>query len=142
MSQFTTGVVEDTTNPNYDQEFTYCLSRTELSGKVLRLVVTDHERSRPGLGTDTNVIGVAVLALDHTGLAGDTETLAVREVWLPVLERNSQHVNDILADRSDISCYQSHSQPRRFDSRTHSCEKLSVQKLNVGMTHHQPLCNP
>ena len=103
MSQFSTGVVEDTTNPNYDQEFTYCLSRTELSGKVLRLVVTDHERSRPGLGTDTNVIGVAVLALDHTGLAGDTETLAVREVWLPVLERNSQHVNDILADRSDIS---------------------------------------
>ena len=57
----------------------------------------------PNTGMATNVIGVAVLALDHTGLAGDTETLAVREVWLPVLERNSQHVNDILADRSDFS---------------------------------------
>ena len=93
LAKFTTAVVEGTINPHYDQEFSFCLGRGELGGKVVRLVVTDHEKA------GTNVIGVAVVGLDQVGLVHDTETLTVREVWLSVMERNSETLKELLADR-------------------------------------------
>ena len=39
-------------------------------------------------------------SVGRAGLGGDTDSLIVKEVWLPVLERNSHHLNNLLADRS------------------------------------------
>ena len=50
-------------NPQYNEEFSYCISRSELGGKVVKLVMMEHERS--GLGGARNVIGLAVLPLDR-----------------------------------------------------------------------------
>ena len=60
-------MVEDSVNPQYNEEFSYCLSQAELGGKVVKLVLQDHERSGPGLGLGQarNVIGLAVLPLDR-----------------------------------------------------------------------------
>ena len=35
--------MDDSTNPEYNEEFTFSLSREELAGKVLKLSLADHD---------------------------------------------------------------------------------------------------
>ena len=41
--QFSTAVVDDSTNPEYNEEFIFRLTREELVGKVLKLSLADHD---------------------------------------------------------------------------------------------------
>ena len=44
LAKVTTAVVWDSVNPSYNEEFTFSLTRAGLAGKVIKVVVTDHER--------------------------------------------------------------------------------------------------
>jgi len=44
LPKYKTGVVEDTTDPEFNEEFSFNLSREETLGKVLRLTLSDHDR--------------------------------------------------------------------------------------------------
>ena len=107
LPKLTTAVVWDSVNPQYNQEFTFSLARAELAGKVVKVVVTDHERP----GGAKKVIGLAVVSLDTAGLLSEGELegegggLRVREVWLSVQTKISQELANLLSDRSDDSIF-------------------------------------
>ena len=71
-----TGVVEDSVQPEYNEEFSFCLAAPDIVGKVLKLSLMDHDSS------GKRVVGFSVLALDSCGL-GEGE-LSVKEVWLVI----------------------------------------------------------
>ena len=71
-----TGVVEDSVQPEYNEEFSFCLAAPDIVGKVLKLSLVDHDSS------GKRVVGFSVLALDSCGL-GEGE-LSVKEVWLVI----------------------------------------------------------
>ena len=83
-----TGVVEDSVQPEYNEEFSFCLAAPDIVGKVLKLSLMDHDSS------GKRVVGFSVLALDSCGL-GEGE-LSVKEVWLVI----SYHV--IIACEADL----------------------------------------
>ena len=97
LPKMTTAVVWDSVNPSYNEEFSFSLSRAQLAGKVVKVVVTDHERS----GGTKKVIGLAVVGLDTSGLLseGEADSLRVREVWLPVQTRITEELAHLLSDR-------------------------------------------
>ena len=71
-----TGVVEDSVQPEYSEEFSFSLAAPDIVGKVLKLSLMDHDSS------GKRVVGCSVLALDTCGLGeGD---LSVKEVWLVI----------------------------------------------------------
>ena len=71
-----TGVVEDSVQPEYNEEFSFSLAAPDIVGKVLKLSLMDHDTS------GKRVVGCSVLALDTCGLGeGD---LSVKEVWLVI----------------------------------------------------------
>ena len=80
-----TGVVEDSVQPEYNEEFSFSLAAPDIVGKVLKLSLMDHDSS------GKRVVGCSVLALDTCGLGeGD---LSVKEVWLVI----SCHINHIIS---------------------------------------------
>ena len=83
-----TGVVEDSVQPEYNEEFSFCLATPDIVGKVLKLSLMDHDSS------GKRVVGCSVLALDTCGL-GEGE-LSVKEVWLVIschiLSYQSYHI--------------------------------------------------
>ena len=100
LPKMTTAVVWDSVNPSYNEEFNFSLSRAQLAGKVVKVVVTDHERPG-GPGGAKKVIGLAVVGLDTSGLLseGEAGSLRVREVWLPVQTRITEELAHLLSDR-------------------------------------------
>ena len=100
LPKMTTAVVWDNVNPSYNEEFSFSLSRAQLAGKVVKVVVTDHERPGGPSGAK-KVIGLAVVGLDTSGLLseGEAGSLRVREVWLPVQTRISEELAHLLSDR-------------------------------------------
>ena len=85
--------MEDTTNPEYNQEFSYKISKDELWGKVLKLSLMDHD------GGSRKVIGLSVLALDSCGLVQGEGELHVKEMWLNVQEKVTEELSNLLSDR-------------------------------------------
>ena len=85
--------MEDTTNPEYNQEFSYKISKDELWGKVLKLSLMDHD------GGSRKVIGLSVLALDSCGLVQGEGELHVKELWLNVQEKVTEELSNLLSDR-------------------------------------------
>ena len=108
-----TGVVEDSVQPEYNEEFSFCLATPDIVGKVLKLSLMDHDSS------GKRVVGCSVLALDTCGL-GEGE-LSVKEVWLGischiistisyhgqvwlnVQEKVTQELTHLLADRYQVA---------------------------------------
>ena len=95
--QYTTTVVEDSLNPEFNEDFTFLIQKEEIPGKVLKLTLMDHDRSQK------KIIGFAVVSLEGSGMmAGDLE-LSVREVWLSVKESVEEELTNLLADRLELS---------------------------------------
>jgi len=96
LPKYTTEVVEESLNPEYNEEFTFLTNKQEIHGKVLRITVFDHDRSHK------KVIGCAVLSLAEIGFHGDRE-LEVRESWLNLKESVGEELTELLADRLELS---------------------------------------
>ena len=108
-----TGVVEDSVQPEYNEEFSFSLAAPDIVGKVLKLSLMDHDTS------GKRVVGCSVLALDTCGL-GEGE-LSVKEVWLVISchiisiisyhgqvwlniqEKVTQELTHLLADRYQVA---------------------------------------
>ena len=85
--------MEDTTNPEYNQEFSFKISKDELCGKVLKISLVDHE------GGSKKVIGLSVLALDSCGLVQGEGELHVKEIWLNIQDKVTEELSNLLSDR-------------------------------------------
>jgi len=97
LPKYTTAVVEDSLNPEFNEEFSFLLTREEIPGKVVKLTLMDHDRGQK------KMIGSAVLSLESSGLTvGDLE-LSVKEVWLNVKESIEEELTNLLADRLELS---------------------------------------
>ena len=92
--------MEDTTNPEYNQEFSFKISKDELFGKVLKISLFDHE------GGTKKVIGLTVLALDSCGLVQGEGELHVKEIWLNIQDKVTEELSNLLSDRYlDPECH-------------------------------------
>ena len=95
--QYITAIVEDSLNPEFNEDFSFLIAKEEITGKVIKLTLMDHDRSQK------KVIGFAVLSLESSGMTvGDLE-LSVREVWLNVKESIEEELTNLLADRLELS---------------------------------------
>ena len=103
--------MDDSTSPEYNEEFSFSLDRQELVGKVLKLSLADHD----GGGAKKvdsfiqkefkffmilfKVIGFSVLALDGCGLGQGEGELSVKELWLDIREKVTEQLTNLLSDR-------------------------------------------
>ena len=103
--------MDESTNPEYNEEFPFSLTREELAGKVLKLSLADHDG---GGGTkkvtiltflkgeyhvDVEIIGFSVLALDSCGLGQGEGELSVKELMLDIREKVTEQLSSLLSDR-------------------------------------------
>lgn len=97
LPKYITAIVEDSLNPEFNEDFSFLIAKEEITGKVIKLTLMDHDRSQK------KVIGFAVLSLESSGMTvGDLE-LSVREVWLSVKESVEEELTNLLADRLELS---------------------------------------
>ena len=94
MLQHTTSVVEDSVNPEFNEEFTFSVSKEEIGEKVLKMTLFDTERGQK------KVIGYCVVSLETE--RSDLE-LSVRELWLDVKENVTEEMKELLGDRLQLS---------------------------------------
>jgi len=100
LPKYTTGVVEDTTDPEFNEEFSFFVSREETKGKVLRLTLVDHDRE------GKRFVGAALLPLEDAVVQEDQAELTVHEAWLAIRESVEPELSRLLADRLQLSlCY-------------------------------------
>ena len=96
--QHNTEIVEDTLNPEYNEEFSYLnISKDDFCGKVMKLSVCEHD------GGTKKVIGFCVLALDSCGISQGEGDLSVKELWLNIQEKVSEELSNLLSDRLELS---------------------------------------
>jgi len=118
LVKYSTNVIEDCVNPEYNEEFSYNISKDELHGKVIKLSVADHDSGSGG----KKVIGFCVVTLDTCGLLQNEADLQVKEMWLNIQEKVSEELSNYLADRLELSL--------RYDSE-HGRLSLGIQSLRI-----------
>jgi len=99
LPKYSTTVVEDSLNPEFNEDFTFLITASELAGLVLRLTVTDHARG------NKNVIGYCLASFDEIGFGRGDETgeLLVKEIWLDVKESVKEELRILLSDKLQLS---------------------------------------
>jgi len=99
LPKYSTTVVEDSQNPEFNEDFTFLLDADSLFGKVVRLTITNHDRG------SKNVIGYCLVSLEEAGLGPGAESgdLVVREAWLSVRETVKDELTVLLADKLQLS---------------------------------------
>lgn len=120
--KFNTAIVDDSTNPEYNEEFPFSLTREELAGKVLKLSLADHD----GGGGTKKIIGFSVLALDSCGLGQGEGELSVKEMMLDIREKVTEQLSSLLSDRLELSL--------RYDTE-HGRLSLGIMLLRIFSLH-------